>query len=181
MIITNREEVIDKAFGVFVRMNYEKASIITLAKACGVTKTGIVYYFPHKLDLFMAVADKYVLKMHEPENKFAAPADTLTEFIGQYVAGVAASMKRIVELIGDNSSPHDCSPNFYYFHFLSQVRMYYPGITDLGDNNQVKFVTNLDNIIDVVNGLGRQLVGWDNPFHTRVFDPNDRLAVVVDL
>ncbi|WP_289639684.1 TetR/AcrR family transcriptional regulator, partial [uncultured Muribaculum sp.] len=51
MIITNREEVIDKAFGVFVRMNYEKASIITLAKACGVTKTGIVYYFPHKLDL----------------------------------------------------------------------------------------------------------------------------------
>ena len=33
MIITNREEVIDKAFGVFVRMNYEKASIITLAKA----------------------------------------------------------------------------------------------------------------------------------------------------
>ena len=96
MIITNREEVIDKAFGVFVRMNYEKASIITLAKACGVTKTGIVYYFPHKLDLFMAVADKYVLQMHEPENKFAAPADTLTEFIGQYVAGVAASMKRIV-------------------------------------------------------------------------------------
>ena len=109
-------------------MNYEKASIITLAKACGVTKTGIVYYFPHKLDLFMAVADKYVLKMHEPGNKFAAPADTLEKFIGQYVAGVAASMKRIVELIDDNSSPHDCSPNFYYFHFLSQVRMYYPGI-----------------------------------------------------
>lgn len=109
-------------------MNYEKASIITLAKACGVTKTGIVYYFPHKLDLFMAVADKYVLKMHEPGNKFAAPADTLEKFIGQYVAGVAASMKRIVELIDDNCSPHDCSPNFYYFHFLSQVRMYYPGI-----------------------------------------------------
>ena len=101
MIITNREEVIDKAFGVFVRMNYEKASIITLAKACGVTKTGIVYYFPHKLDLFMAVADKYVLKMHEPGNKFAAPADTLEKFIGQYVAGVAASMKRIVELIDE--------------------------------------------------------------------------------
>ena len=128
MIITNREEEIDKAFGVFVRMNYEKASIITLAKACGVTKTGIVYYFPHKLDLFMAVADKYVLKMHEPGNKFATPADTLAEFIGQYVAGVAASMKRIVELIGDNGDPHDCSSSFYYFHFLSQVRTYYPGI-----------------------------------------------------
>ena len=93
-MITNREEIIDRAFGVFVRMNYEKASIITLARACGLTKTGIVYYFPHKLDLFMAVADKYVLQMHKPGNKFPSPADTLAEFIGQYVAGVAASMKR---------------------------------------------------------------------------------------
>ena len=128
-MITNREEVIDKAFGVFLRMNYEKASIITIAKACGLTKTGIVYYFPHKLDLFVAVTDKYVLRMHEPESKFPAPADTLAEFIGQYVAGVDASMKRIAGMVGDNLSPHDCSPNFYYFHFLSQVRMYYPGIS----------------------------------------------------
>ena len=66
-MITNREEIIDRAFGVFVRMNYEKAR-------------------------------------------------------------VAASMKRILELIGDNHSPHDCSLNSYYFHFLSQVRMYYPDI-----------------------------------------------------
>ena len=76
----------------------------------------------------MAVVDKYVLQIHKPDNKFAAPADTLAEFIGQYVAGVAASMKRILELIGDNHSPHDCSLNSYYFHFLSQVRMYYPDI-----------------------------------------------------
>lgn len=39
-MITNREEVIDKAFKVFLKMNYEKASISTLAKACGVVKTG---------------------------------------------------------------------------------------------------------------------------------------------
>ncbi|WP_294617524.1 TetR/AcrR family transcriptional regulator [uncultured Bacteroides sp.] len=127
-MITNREEVIDKAFSVFIKMNYEKASIITLAKACGLTKTGIVYYFPHKLDLFIAVADKYVLQMHKPENKFAAPADTLAEFIRQYVAGVAAAMKRIIGLIGEGTGTCDCSPNFYYFHFLSQVRMYYPDI-----------------------------------------------------
>ena len=38
-MITNREEVIDKAFKVFLRMNYEKASISTLAKACINRKT----------------------------------------------------------------------------------------------------------------------------------------------
>ena len=126
-MITNREEVIDKAFKVFLRMNYEKASISTLAKACGVVKTGVVYYFPHKLDLFMAVADKYAIQMQTPANKFAEPAGTLAEFIGQYVEGVKTAMNRIVTQVQCCADDSDCCPNFYYFHFLSQVRMYSPG------------------------------------------------------
>lgn len=126
-MITNREEVIDKAFKVFLRMNYEKASISTLAKACGVVKTGVVYYFPHKLDLFMAVADKYGIRMQTPANKFAEPAGTLAEFIDQYVAGVETAMSHIVKQVECGMDDSDCCPNFYYFHFLSQVRMYYPG------------------------------------------------------
>lgn len=125
-MITNREEVIDKAFKVFLQMNYEKASISTLAKACGLAKTGVVYYFPHKLELFMAVADKYVLQLHEPANKFATPAGTLAEFLQQYVQGVAHTMERMVEIVGKSDCSATCAPNFYYFHFISQVRMYYP-------------------------------------------------------
>lgn len=127
-MITNREEVIDKAFKVFLQMNYEKASINTLAQACGLTKTGVVYYFPHKQELFMAVADKYVLQLHNPANKFATPADTLAEFLQQYVEVVAQTMKRVVELVGKSNCPTNCAPNFYYFHFISQVRMYYPNV-----------------------------------------------------
>lgn len=126
-MITNREEVIDKAFKVFLRMNYEKASISTLAKACGVVKTGVVYYFPHKLELFMAVADKYAIRMQTPANKFAEPAETLAEFIDQYVAGVETTMNYIVKQVECSEDNSDCCPNFYYFHFFSQVRMYYPG------------------------------------------------------
>lgn len=127
-MITNREEVIDKAFKVFLKMNYEKASISTLAKACGVVKTGVVYYFPHKLDLFIAVADKFVLQLQSPANKFTTSANTLAEFIDQYVAGVSKTMKGIVDLVDDGNDPYDCCPNFYYIHFLSQVRMYYPNV-----------------------------------------------------
>ena len=101
-MITNREEVLDKAFRVFLIMNYEKASINTLAKACGLTKTGIVYYFPHKLDLFMAVADKYVLQLHDPATKFAAPTGNLGEFIEQYVEGVSHTMERVVEHVSQS-------------------------------------------------------------------------------
>lgn len=127
-MITNREEVIDRAFGVFVKMNYEKASITTLAKACGLTKTGITYYFPHKQDLFIATADKFLFYMQSPTNKFKVDTETLEEFIEEYIKGITSAMGRIVGLIDDGNNPFDCSLNFYYFHFLSQVRMYYPNI-----------------------------------------------------
>ena len=120
----------DKAFKVFLIMNYERASINTLAKACGLTKTGIVYYFPHKLDLFMAVADKYVLQLHDPTTKFATPTGTLAEFIEQYAAGVAKTMKHVVEHVEFSHQANNCCPNFYYFHFISQVRMYYPDVKE---------------------------------------------------
>ena len=40
----------------------------------------------------MAVADKYVIQMQTPANKFAGPTETLAEFIEQYVAGVSTAM-----------------------------------------------------------------------------------------
>lgn len=61
-MITNREEVLEKAFKVFVKMNYEKASFTEIAKACGLSRAGIIHYFPYKLDLFVAVVDKFVFQ-----------------------------------------------------------------------------------------------------------------------
>ena len=69
-MITNREEVLEKAFKVFVKMNYEKASFTEIAKACGLSRAGIIHYFPYKLDLFVAVVDKFVFQIHHPNNKF---------------------------------------------------------------------------------------------------------------
>ena len=63
-MITNREEVLEKAFKVFVKMNYEKASFTEIAKACGLSRAGIIHYFPYKLDLFVAVVDKFVFQMY---------------------------------------------------------------------------------------------------------------------
>jgi len=59
-MFTNKEEVLENALRVFAKMNYEKASQMEIAKACGLSKAGLIYYFPLKLDLFVAVVDKYV-------------------------------------------------------------------------------------------------------------------------
>lgn len=123
-MITNRDEVLENAFKVFVKMNYEKASFTEIAKACGLARTGIVHYFPHKQDLFVAVVDKFIFQTHHPKNKFNKTECTLAEFIEQYIQGIIVTMKRLCELVDDGNNPYGCSPNFYYYHFFAQVRMY---------------------------------------------------------
>ena len=129
-MITNRDEVLENAFKVFVKMNYEKASFTEISKACGLARTGILHYFPHKLDLFVAVVDKFIFQTHHPKNKFEKIESTLAEFIEQYIQGVIVTMKRLRELVDDGNNPYECSPNFYYYHFFAQVRIYYPNIQE---------------------------------------------------
>ena len=59
-MFTNRDEVLEKALRIFAKMNYEKASQMEIARTCGLSKAGLTYYFPFKLDLFIAMADRYV-------------------------------------------------------------------------------------------------------------------------
>lgn len=125
-MVTNREEVLENALRVFAKMNYEKASQVVIGKACGLTKAGLVYYYPIKLDLFVAVIDKYVFGMQSAANKFRFTATTLSEFIDRYIAGVEQTMRRMISLLDDGRNSAGCSVNFYYFHLLMQVRLYYP-------------------------------------------------------
>ena len=127
-MFTNRDEVLEKALRIFAKMNYEKASQMEIAKTCGLSKAGLVYYFPFKLDLFKAVVDKYVFDTQHSKNKFNFTANSLSEFIDQYVAGVENTMQRFVHLLDDGNNPSGCSFNFYYYHLLMQVRLYYPNV-----------------------------------------------------
>ena len=125
-MITNREEVLENALRVFAKMNYEKASLVTIAKACGLSKWGLIYYYSFKQDLFVAVVDKYIFATQDPDNKFSFRGGTLLEFIDHHVESVEKTMRRIVGLLDDGNNPQGCSYNFYYFHLLMQVRQYYP-------------------------------------------------------
>ena len=133
-MITNREEVLENALRVFAKMNYEKASLATIAKACGLSKPGLIYYYPFKQDLFVAVVDKYIFTMQDPEQKFSFQGNTLLEFIHHHVENVEKTMHRIGGLLNEMDNPQGCCYNFYYFHLLMQVRQYYP-------DARTKFIT----------------------------------------
>lgn len=127
-MITNREEVLENALRIFAKMNYEKASQSEIAKACGLSKAGLHYYFPFKLDLFVAVVDRYVFDMQAVANKFSLEVSSLSEFIDRYIYGVERTMGKLISLLDDGNNPAGCSFNFYYYHLLMQVRLYYPDV-----------------------------------------------------
>ena len=95
---TNREEILQNALQLFMSKNYEGVSLQMIAHSVGLTKTGIFNYYSTKLDLFIAVADRYLFHLQDPENKFAPSDGSLRDFIDKYVEGVEHTMAEIVRL-----------------------------------------------------------------------------------
>ena len=95
---TNREEILQSALQLFMSMNYERVSLQMITRMVGLTKTGIFNYYPTKLDLFVAVADKYLFNAQDPKRKYEESDGTLADFIDKYVAGVERTMAEIVRL-----------------------------------------------------------------------------------
>ena len=91
---TNREEILQNALQLFMSMNYEGVSLQMIAHSVGLTKTGIFNYYPTKLDLFIAVADRYLFHLQDPANKFAPSDGSLRDFIDKYVEGVERTWAR---------------------------------------------------------------------------------------
>lgn len=124
---TNREEILQHALQLFMSMNYESVSLQLIARSVGLTKTGIFNYYPTKLDLFIAVADRYLFHVQDPENKFEPSDGSLRDFIDKYVEGVERTMAEIVRLgnIQREKMPGKLA-NAGYFHLFQQVLFYYP-------------------------------------------------------
>lgn len=124
---TNREEILQNALQLFMAMNYESVSLQMIARSVGLTKTGIFNYYPTKLDLFIAVADRYLFHVQDPVNKFSPSDGSLRDFIDKYVEGVEHTMAEIVRLgnIRREKMPGQLA-NAGYFHLFQQVLFYYP-------------------------------------------------------
>lgn len=125
---TNREEILQNCLSVFATMNYERASITELSRACGLSRMAIHHYFPNKQAVFTAVVDRYVFGVQDPANKFGASEGSLADFIDNYLDGIVRTMRQIVGLCaGKTEGGGAVAPNFHYFNLMLQTRRYYPG------------------------------------------------------
>lgn len=77
-----KEQIIDKAVGVFAEQGYYKATTALVAKAAGVTQPYVFHFFASKEELFKAVVDRAVNRIYETFSGIKAPADRLEETMG---------------------------------------------------------------------------------------------------
>jgi AcrR family transcriptional regulator len=77
-----KEQIIDKAVGVFAEQGYYKATTALVAKAAGVTQPYVFHFFASKEELFKEVVDRAVNRIYETFAGIEAPADRLEETMG---------------------------------------------------------------------------------------------------
>lgn len=78
-----KEQIIDKAVGIFAEKGYYKATTGLVAKAAGVTQPYVFHFFKNKEELFNAVIDRAVSRIYETFTQVEAPADRLMETMGK--------------------------------------------------------------------------------------------------
>ncbi|WP_028403264.1 TetR/AcrR family transcriptional regulator [Ectobacillus panaciterrae] len=77
-----KEQIIDKAVGIFAELGYYKATTARVAKAVGVTQPYVFHFFKNKEELFKAVIDRAINRIYETFTQVEAPPDRLTETMG---------------------------------------------------------------------------------------------------
>ncbi|MBD0379982.1 TetR/AcrR family transcriptional regulator [Paenibacillus sedimenti] len=77
-----KEQIMDKAVGIFAELGYYKATTALVAKAAGVTQPYVFHFFKNKEELFNAVIDRAVSRIYETFSQVEAPADQLTKTMG---------------------------------------------------------------------------------------------------
>ncbi len=92
-----RQEIIERALGVFGESGYRGASLRELASRCGISHPGLIYHFPTKAALLLAVLEQ----RDAVDDAWLSPqtttgAGTLSRLIG--LVALNASRRGIVEL-----------------------------------------------------------------------------------
>lgn len=90
-----REEIYEKALELFIAEGYEQTPLSRIAKALGITKAGLYYYFSSKEELLFFIHDRNIKRdlfpIIEAAEKIADPEERISYLIEHYTK---ASMTR---------------------------------------------------------------------------------------
>lgn len=81
----NQEKILDGALEVFSRYGYRGATVDQIARACGMSKPNLLYYFRRKHDLYVAVLKRTLEMWLGPLEEMDPAGDPATE-LSKYIA-----------------------------------------------------------------------------------------------
>ena len=111
------ERILKPAFKLFLTYNYEAVTTTKLEEETGLTRGAIFFKHKTKEALFKAVIDNYIISFQSKSSKIQA--ESLKEFIEQFLNGVEMRMKELQQLGITNLAKG-------YFNLLYQAVQYYP-------------------------------------------------------
>ncbi|MCX6271112.1 MAG: TetR/AcrR family transcriptional regulator [Bacteroidetes bacterium] len=133
-----KDNIIDRAFGLFLNQSYEAVSISDISKAIGVTKGALYHHFLNKEDLFKAVIDKYLIIK---DLDYIDEAITLKEHIQQTINKASLSVQHLF----NNNFPF--VPINYISLFIDAFR-HYPGFAEDKENLFGRIIENNKLVMD---------------------------------
>ena len=161
-----REEIYTKALELFVAKGYGQTPLSQIAKALGITKAGLYYYFSSKEDLLFFIHDRNLkrdlIPLIESAEKIESPEKRITYLITYYTK---ASMMRdpsermlIYEM--DNLSPeHREIINKMWWRFFDLIRN---TIAELEAGGKVKAINKTFAAFALI-GMCRWTFNWFDP------------------
>jgi AcrR family transcriptional regulator len=112
---TSRDDIVERAFPVFLEKGVDGASMADLVNASGLSKGAFYYYFPDKASLFDACVDRFFISyLPSPlgaESGMGA-GDGAATYLTELCKGYAAALTKAREACGDASA---------YLRFLLSV------------------------------------------------------------
>lgn len=120
-----KEQIIDKAVGIFAELGYYKATTARVAKAVGVTQPYVFHFFNNKEELFKAVIDRAINRIYETFTQVEAPLDRLTETMGHAFLQIMEAHRDEIIMV---MQAHAISEPVIREHVSEKFRIIYEGI-----------------------------------------------------
>jgi len=98
---TSREDIIDRAFPVFLKMGADRTTMAELVRASGLSKGAFYYYFPDKDSLFDACVDRFFTSYLPPPDEAPVNAE---DFVKALWKSYSIALAKAREVSGDASS-----------------------------------------------------------------------------
>ncbi|HEV7653022.1 MAG TPA: helix-turn-helix domain-containing protein [Actinophytocola sp.] len=84
-MLSTRAQILDAARRLFAQQGYQHTSIREIAEQLGLTKTAVLYHFPAKADIFVALAEPFLDDLHAAVTGASARQEVLEAIVDVYM------------------------------------------------------------------------------------------------